>query len=495
MIPYSSGPLIAPAAPSLDDQRSDEQRLLDDLPAGTVINDHNLRKRIPGLMREERELTVTAWGDEVLSVFPGNRTENHYAIAADIGTTTVVAYLLDLKTGKVVGTSSGLNRQKNFGGDVISRIDYIGDDPGNLRKLQERILLQLESYHSDLMLASGVKEEDISGFFIAGNTTMMHILSGLNPRNMAVAPFIPVSTSQMLLTPQELDIPLPSHMRFILLPSLSAYIGADIVAGILSTGMSDSEEISLLVDIGTNGEIALGNRKKILTCSTAAGPAFEGANIQCGTGGIPGAISAVTGDDGVLEWKTIQDEPAVGICGSGIIDITAYLLKTGIADYTGRFTDEDDWQGNPPENIGFMDPDTEELHFMLTRDNNEIFFSQKDLREVQLAKGSIGAGIVTLVKEYGITMDQIKNVYLAGGFGSYIDKQSALDIGLLPMELSDRVESVGNSCGAGVIQAALCREKLEKCRNIRETAEYVELSSHSGFQEEYILNMYFPRQG
>ncbi len=487
--------LVTPSEPSLDDQRPDELRLLEDLPAGACIRDHSLRKRLPRLMREEKELTVTTWGNEVLSIFPGDRTGTHYAIAVDIGTTTVVAYLLNLNTGKVEGTSSGLNRQKSFGGDVISRIDYIAEDPEKLRKLQERILLQLESYHSDLILASGVSEEDICGMFLAGNTTMMHILSGLNPRYLAVAPFIPVSTSETCLTPLDLEIPLPSHMRFILLPSLSAYIGADIVAGILSTGMSDSEEISLLVDIGTNGEIALGNREKILTCSTAAGPAFEGANIQCGTGGIPGAISEVTGEDGVLEWKTIQDKPAIGICGSGIIDMTAYLLRTGIADYTGRFTDEDDWQGNPPENIGFMDPDSEDLHFMLTRDNREIFFSQKDLREVQLAKGSIGAGIATLVKEYGITMDQIQNVYLAGGFGSYIDKQSALEIGLLPMELSDRIESVGNSCGAGVIQAALWGKKLEKCRRIRETAGYLELSSHPGFQEEYILNMYFPQQG
>ncbi len=487
--------LVKPSLPSLEDQRSDEQRLMDALPEGTLLKDHNLRKKIPRLMRGEEEITVTTLGNEIISLTGGDRTGKLYAIAVDIGTTTVVAYLINLRTGEIAGTSSGLNRQKSFGGDVISRIDYIGDDAEKLRKLQERILVQLESYHSDLILASGVDEEDIFGMFLAGNTTMMHILAGMNPKNLAVAPFIPVSTSDMILTPQELGTPMPNHMRFILLPSLSAYIGADIVAGILSTGMNESEDICLLVDIGTNGEIALGNKDRIVTCSTAAGPAFEGANIQCGTGGIPGAISVVSGEDGILEWKTINDKPAIGICGSGIIDVTAYLLRTGIADYTGRFTDEDDWQGDPPKNIGFLDSSQEDSRFILTRDNKEIFFSQKDLREVQLAKGSIGAGIATLISEYGVSMDKIKKVYLAGGFGSYIDKQSALDIGLLPSQLSDRIESVGNSCGAGVIKTALNRENLEKCRTIRETSEYLELSSHSGFQEEYILNMYFPQFG
>ena len=479
--------------PTLEDQRSDEERLLEALPEGTFLNNHKLRAKLHDLIRDTEDLTITTCDGEILSIVPGDKTEKLYAIAVDIGTTTVVAYLVNLRTGEIEGTSSGLNRQKSFGGDVISRIDYIGKDPEKLKKLQERILLQIESFHSDLMLGKGLEEEDITGVFLAGNTTMMHIFTGLNPNNLAVAPFIPVSTTRMVVSPSELGSPLPENMRFILMPSLSAYIGADIVAGILSTGMSESEDLCLLVDIGTNGEIALGNKDRIVTCSTAAGPAFEGANIQCGTGGIPGAISMVCGEDGVLEWKTIQDKPAIGICGSGIIDITAYLLRTGIADYTGRFTDEEDWGDNPPANLGFLERTENDSRFLLTRDNKEIFFSQKDLREVQLAKGSIGAGIMTLVKEYGKTLGDIKHVYLAGGFGSYIEKQSALDIGLLPMELADKIESVGNSCGSGVIRASLNRDDLKKCDNLRETAEYLELSSHAGFQEEYILNMYFPQ--
>ena len=478
--------------PSLEDQRSDEQRLLKALPEGTRIKDHHIRKQLPFVIRENDSVTATLCGSEITALEPGDTSEKEYALAVDIGTTTVVAYLLNLKTGEVAATESGLNRQKSFGGDVISRIDYIGEDPEKLKKLQDRILKQIETLYTDALMDADLEENDIQGVFLAGNTTMMHIFSGLNPRNLAVAPFIPASTGKMILTPGELGSRLPRQIRFILLPSLSAYIGADIVAGILSTGMSVSDEISLLVDIGTNGEIALGNRNRIITCSTAAGPAFEGANIQCGTGGIPGAISKVCGEDGVLEWETIQDQPVTGICGSGIIDMTAYLLRTGIADYTGRFQDESDWGDNPPENLGFLEPDENDSRFIITRDNRDVFFSQKDLREVQLAKGSIAAGIQTLIKESGYSMDEIRHVYLAGGFGSFINKKSALEIGLLPEELQNRIVTVGNSCGSGVIRTALNRDDLKHCEEIRNTAEYLELSSHKGFQDEYIMNMYFP---
>jgi len=479
-------------APDLEDQRSDEERLLAALPEGTVMG-HSLRQSLPSLLRQG-EYTVTAvlCGKEVTALEPGNSSSPLHALAVDIGTTTVVAYLLDLESGKTLGTASGLNRQKSFGGDVISRIDYVGEDPDKRKKLQDRITGQIRQLLTDLLEEASLEETDLHGIFLAGNTTMMHLLAGLDPRTLAAAPFIPVSTERMILTPSEIGLSLPDHIRMILLPSLSAYIGADIVAGILSTGMAESEDLCLLVDIGTNGEIALGNRERIITCSTAAGPAFEGANIQCGTGGVPGAISCVDGEDGTIEWKTIHDLPAAGICGSGIIDMTSYLLRTGIADYTGRFQDESDWGDTPPENAGFLEPDGDSVRFILTRDPSDIYFSQKDLREVQLAKGSIAAGIKTLISESGRELSDVKHVYLAGGFGSFIDKKSALAIGLIPEELGDRIQSVGNSSGAGVIRAALNRADLDAADRIRARAEYLELSSHKGFQDEYILNMYFP---
>jgi uncharacterized 2Fe-2S/4Fe-4S cluster protein (DUF4445 family) len=278
----------------------------------------------------------------------------------------------------------------------------------------------------------------------------------------------------------------------IFLPSLSAYIGADIMAGILSTELKESEDLSLLVDIGTNGEIVLGNKQTLLACSTAAGPAFEGANICCGMGGVPGAISAVSGLGSAISWDSIGEAPIKGICGSGIIDLSAYLLKSGLADYTGRILDESDWGDNPPPGSEFLKEVEGELRFVWGDKEGELYFTQKDLREVQLAKGSIAAGINTLISESEKDRKDIRHVYLAGGFGSFINVDSALAIGLLPEDLKDRIVPVGNSCGGGVIRCALNQEEMRKTGEIRRMCKYVELSSHKGFQEEYMMSMYFP---
>ncbi len=476
----------------IEDQRSMESRLLSALPASCSLP-HKIRHQLAVLQRQQvYDLTLCFCGDEITAVHPGHDESPLSALAVDIGTTTVVVYLVDLETGAILGNASALNAQKAFGADVISRIEYAGDDAEKLESLQIRIMGQIQSLCFEVLNENGVGIETLAGVFAAGNTTMMHILQGISPRTIAEAPFIPVSTESMILTPSDLGSDLPAHIRFVLLPSLSGYIGADIVAGILASQMAVSEDLSLLVDIGTNGEIALGNREGLVSCSTAAGPAFEGANIQCGSAGVPGALSVFQKDGDAVLWETIADEPASGICGSGIIDITAYLLKTGLADYTGRLQDESDWGDTPPDESRLLRESDGETRMVWDENNPDLFFSQKDLREVQLAKGSIAAGIHTLIKEAGYTMDDIKHVYLAGGFGSYIDKQSALAIGLIPPELKGKIESVGNSCGAGVIRCTLNRDELKRCEEIREKTEYIELSSHPGFQEEYMMQMYFP---
>ena len=476
----------------INDQRSMESRLMAALPPTTHLP-HMLRHQLAVLQREQcYDLTLTLCGDQLSAIHPGHDASPLYALAVDIGTTTVVAYLINLENGELLGNASALNAQKAFGADVISRIEYIGDDAEKLKSLQIRILGQIESLCTRVLNEHKVGMEVLAGIFAAGNTTMMHILQGISPRTIAEAPFLPVSTESMILTPEELGSELPAHIRFVMLPSLSGYIGADIVAGILASQMAESEDLSLLVDIGTNGEIALGNRDKLVSCSTAAGPAFEGANIQCGSAGVPGALSVFRKDgDGVL-WETIEGLPATGICGSGIIDMTAFLLRTGLADYTGRFQDDSNWGENPPVESRLLRDTDGDLRVVWDDKNENIFFSQKDLREVQLAKGSIAAGIHTLIKEAGFEMDDIKHVYLAGGFGSYIDKESALAIGLIPPELRGKIESVGNSCGAGVIRCAMNSDELMRCETIREKTEYIELSSHPGFQEEYMMQMYFP---
>ncbi|MDC7233499.1 MAG: ASKHA domain-containing protein [Spirochaetales bacterium] len=479
-------------AGDLSDQRSYETRLLEALPAGTVLG-HGIRKKMAELQNKSvYNITLTLCGEEITDIRESEGESASYAVAVDIGTTTVVAYLINLDSGERAATASAMNAQKSFGADVISRIEYIGEDPEKLSELQGKIVKQLESLTHQVLDKAGIGPDDLLGIVAAGNTTMMHILQGLSPQSIALAPFLPVSVESMILQPQEIGSNLPGHMRFILLPSLASYIGADIVAGILSTEMAASEDLSLLVDIGTNGEIVLGNRKRMISCSTAAGPAFEGANIRCGVAGIPGAVSAISGKGSEFAWETIPGAKTNGICGSGIIDMTAYLLKSGLADYTGRIQDESDWGENPPAGSEYLQETEEETRFVWGDPEQELFFGQKDLREVQLAKGSIAAGINTLIKEAGYEMEDIKNVYIAGGFGSYINKDSALDIGLLPEQLRGRIKSVGNSCGGGVVRCALSREELKKTEQIRSHCEYIELSSNQNFQEEYMMSMYFP---
>jgi len=478
---------------SLEDQRSLESRLKEALPQPHPILSHELRTVLADFQnREIYEMILTLCGDQITDIRGPESGERIFSLAVDIGTTTVVAYLVDLQTGETVDSAAGLNTQKSFGADVISRIEYIGDDQERLAQLQQKIVSQIESLASTLTAKAGIRDGELCAVYAAGNTTMMHIIQGLNPRTIARAPFIPVSTESMILTPSDIGSSLPAQLRFVMLPSLSGYIGADIIAGILSTEMAESEDLSLLVDIGTNGEIALGNREKLVSCSTAAGPAFEGANIQCGVGGIPGAVSSFKAEGEGFSWETIGNKSPTGICGSGIIDLTAYLLKTGLADYTGRLQDDSDWGENPPPQSEFLKEQDGELRFVWGDGEKTIFFGQKDLREVQLAKGAIAAGIMTLVKEAGHTLGDIKNVYLAGGFGSFLDHENALAISLLPEELRGRIKSVGNSCGAGVLRCVLSRDEWNKTERIRERTEYIELSSSKGFQEEYMMNMYFP---
>lgn len=486
--------IVTMDAGDISDQRSYEKRVLDSLPPGAVLS-HQVRAGLPVLQKEKiYDVIITLCGDEItrIEAAEGMKETNAYAVAVDIGTTTVVAYLIDLKTGRIAATASGLNSQKSYGADVVSRIDYIGSDPAKLLELQKKIVRQIEALTLDVLRKGHIDSEDLLGLFIAGNTTMMHIIQGLSPESIALAPFLPISIESMILSPREISSVLPDHIRYIFIPSLASYIGADIISGILSTEMIDSDDLSLLVDIGTNGEIVLGNRSKMISCSTAAGPAFEGANIRCGVAGIPGAVSAVTGEGHTFAWETIPGGDTIGICGSGIIDMTAYLLRSRLADYTGRIQDDSDWGENPPAGSEYLEQTEEETRFAWEDENIKLYFSQKDLREVQLAKGSIAAGINTLIKESGYKLDDIKHVYIAGGFGSYINKESALDIGLLPEGLRGKIRSVGNSCGGGVIRCALNKDELAKTETIRNHCEYIELSSNQSFQEEYMLSMYFP---
>jgi len=414
----------------------------------------------------------------------------HCGCAVDIGTTTIVMHLINLLDGTILGTWSQLNEQKSFGADVISRIQYTMEAPENTGKLQKAISRQLDTGLRSLFTESGIPGCSLRAMTIAGNTTMLHLLTGCETAGIAASPFIPVFTEKLNFSGAELGFTSAPEAIVELLPSIAAYVGADISAGISVTNLPNREKPSLLIDIGTNGEMAVGDHQQVVCCSTAAGPAFEGANIRYGTGGITGAVDSVKLTDGKVEITTIGDAPAVGICGSGIIDAAAMLVASGAADYTGRMADPGDpdypwivdFQGSP----ALLIADAQQ-----TLGASPIYFTQKDLREVQLAKAAIAGGIRTLLAEKDLSLDEIDEVFLAGGFGSYINPESAGIIGLLPGNLAKITTTVGNTAGEGAVRALLDRDEFARLRQIQQETTYIELSARADFQQYYIEEMYF----
>jgi len=483
--------------PTLEDQRDDFSRIRD------ALNIKGFRMplpelyHLPAVLREkDYAITVAHNKSYIIKVEPGNTEHLNYGIAVDIGTTTVVAFLLDLNTGRKMDAVSGLNSQKSFGQDVISRINHTLQKEEGLEHLHKRIITQINGMIWDLAEKNSISIDNIYSIVLAGNTTMMHLAAGLPPANIAASPFVPVIMDRLVEPAREVGIEIAKSGCAYFLPCISGYVGADIVAAILASGMTKKDELSLLIDIGTNGEIVLGNSESLVCCSTAAGPAFEGAHIQHGVGGIAGAINTVKLDSDKLAITTIADQRPLGICGSGIVDAAALLIKAGILDETGRLLSKEDAEKG---NISLSEKLTEvESNPALVlagkseaKNSEPIFLTQKDIREVQLAKASIAAGIKTLIKDSGKSIEDIQQVYLAGGFGSFIDKTNAVVIGLIPKELEHKIKVIGNAAGTGAVMASFSESCLLDTDRIAKLARYLELSSSPAFQDEYIKNMYF----
>ena len=374
------------------------------------------------------------------------------AAAVDIGTTTIVMSAVDIASGKITGTAAGVNHQRAFGADVISRID--ASNHGKDVLLRQSILRDLSVLQMQLGLPADTPR------IISGNTTMQHLLQGLSCRTLGLAPYTPV------------DISLHEYENMTILPGISTFVGADIVSGIIACGMDQSDEICILVDLGTNGEMAIGNRDRIVCASTAAGPAFEGGNISCGMAGVPGAISSVEIRDGRAAVETISGAAPAGICGTGVLETMYELLKEEIVDDTGCMDDEWAEEGFPLA--------------------EGVVFTAKDVREIQLAKSAIRAGMEVLLQEFGADYSRVGKVYLAGGFGQKINLEKAVGIGLLPEELLDRMVPVGNSSLAGAVMAAHDPAVLDRMTRTAQMAEETSLAENPLFSELYMDNMFFP---
>jgi len=414
--------------------------------------------------------TEVIFRDKTICVEKGDTAGKSYGIAVDIGTTTVAAYLYDLVKCRCISTASALNPQRKYGTDVISRISYSMKSDNNRKTMQREIVECINGLADRLAQDASIRHEHIYASVFVGNTTMLHFLTGLDTSGIGAAPFRPATRDLQLIESGELGLNINPKGVSIVFPCVSAYIGGDALACVTASGMAESEDISLLVDIGTNGEIVLGCRKWLISCSTAAGPAFEGANISCGTGGVEGAIDTV-GEAPDFKYTTVGNKEPVGICGSGIVDAVSRLLDAGIIDRTGRM--------NIDGNKVFV--------FKPSR----ITLTQKDIREVQNAKAAIAAGIEMLIKESGIEPGDIKKVYLAGAFASRLNIESALNIGLLPGILKERIEIIGNAAGAGAAEALLSGNVLDGLEELRDRIKYIELSSCPDFSDIYINNLTF----
>jgi uncharacterized 2Fe-2S/4Fe-4S cluster protein (DUF4445 family) len=483
--------------PSLEDQASDLERVaraVDDI----ALTFHPAAMRTLGrtLRASDFDVTVVVCDELVIDVEPGDTTDRRYAIAFDLGTTTVVATLLDLNTGQPLAVRSVLNRQQPFGADVISRVSATMLDPDALESLQARAAETLNLLAAEVCEEAGVEPEGVYEMVLCGNVTMTQIALGIDPEPLAVAPFIVAARRLPPVTAADFGVRIHPRAPAFVFPALGAYVGGDIVAGMLATGLTRDRRPRLFIDVGTNSEIALGSNERVVATAAPAGPAFEAAQIRCGMRAAEGAIEGVkiAGDDLALE--VIGDTDPVGMCGSGLVDAVAELVSAGLLDHSGRFvTDEAAAEAHPALATRLVKVGEERVFVLAWRGDdpaNAVYLSQRDVRELQFAKASIATGWHILLGELGVTAADISQVLLAGSFGSYLSPASAVKIGLVPKLPLPRIVSAGNVAGEGAKMAALSLRERSAADAILEEVEYVELSGRADFNDMFVDQLAFP---
>ncbi|HZC64364.1 MAG TPA: ASKHA domain-containing protein [Streptosporangiaceae bacterium] len=485
--------------PSLADQRSDIERILDG------VDDLELRPdlhavRVAGRALRAADFKVTAViVDEVLiDVQPGDTSARLFGIAFDLGTTTVVATLLDLSTGTPVAVASALNQQQPFGADVITRISATMMDPDTLARLTTLAQQTLAELAAEVCAAGGIDPAEVYEVALAGNATMTHIVLGIDPEPLGVAPFILATRLLPEVLAAELGLPAHPRARAVIFPPFGAYVGGDITAGLLASGMDRDARTRLFIDIGTNCEIVLGNRDWLLATAAPAGPAFEGAAIRCGMRAADGAIEVVTMTPDGLELKVIGDAEPAGLCGSGLVDAVTGLVRLGLLDSSGRLVSEERAAELAP---GLADRLTQlgaervfVLHWLGEPGNvsRSVYLSQRDVRELQFAKAAIATGWRILLEEAGLEPGDIQQVLLAGSFGSYLSPANAIRLGLVPDIPVLRVVSAGNVAGEGAKMALLSVRERAGGLALLEEVRYVELSDRADFNDRFVDQLAFP---
>lgn len=405
-----------------------------------------------------------------------------YAAALDIGTTTLAVRIIDRASGETLASASAWNAQAPYGADVISRIKYASRD-GGLARLTELARTQARELIAIACGDANVAHEEIAEILCAGNTTMEHIFAGVSPESIGRAPYAPAEyfTDGGALAGEAFP-----NAKIRLVPCVSGYIGGDTVAAVHATGMAERGGVRLLMDIGTNGELVLGGRDGLLSCSVACGPAFEGAEISCGMRSVPGAISRVSFAQGEFWYVVIGGGYPKGICGTGIVDALAEMLKSGVIDGTGRLLEPDEL----PEGLRETVSVNKKGHLSFTVAPG-VKLRAADIRKLQLAKAAVRAGVELLVRRAGVTWDDIDEVYLAGGFGTRLNIASAAEIGLIPKELAGKTRAIGNAALDGAHRALCSLEGFERLLDIRGRCEYMELSGSAEFSDAFVDAMAF----
>ncbi len=488
------------AEPTLQDQRTDIQRLLaaiDDIEA--TVSLASIRT-LPTVLRAANFKVTAVFIDQALiDVEPGDTTAIRYGIAYDLGTTTVVATLLDLNTGTPLAVKSMLNKQQPFGADVITRISATMLDPTALERLRSLAQATLAELTNEVCDEAGINPAYVYEVALAGNATMTQLLLGIDPEPLGVAPFIMASADYPDVEATELGISIHPNAKAVILPSLGAYVGGDIIAGALASGMDRDKRLRLFIDVGTNCEIILGDGEKILATAAPAGPAFEAASIKCGVRAASGAIETVKIVNGDFVIGTIEDAVPIGICGSGLVDACACLVQVGLLDHSGRFVNDDIAKAVAPLLAPRLLQREGERVFVLTWGgevgdlNDCVFLTQRDVRELQFAKAAIATGWALLLEEFGVEESEIQQVLLAGSFGSYLSPASAIKIGLVPKLSVLRIISAGNVAGEGAKMTLLSAQERHGATALLDEIDYVELSDRSDFNDKFVDRLAFPK--
>ncbi len=466
--------------PSLTDLRSDALRLREALGLPKLEFATPVLRRLPADLRNANfQVTVFARGQSAVGVRPPRTSP--LGLAVDIGTTKLAAYLVDLAGGETLASAGAMNPQIAFGEDVMARISHAISHADGAEQLRGAIVDALNGLARDLCAQVGRDTLDIADAVLVGNTAMHHLCLGLPVAQLGLAPYVPAESASLDLPARDVGLSLAPGAYVHLLPNIAGFVGADHVSMLLATGLHEHKGVALAMDIGTNTEISLVAHGRHWACSTASGPAFEGAHIRFGMRAAPGAIEGVLIHDGRVQIKTVDDQPPVGFCGSGILDLVAQMLRTGIIDRRGSMAPP---TGHPRVRRGEQGPE-----FVVVTDSEsggaELTFSRNDVSEIQLAKGAMRAGINILLDHAGVTEADLDEVIIAGAFGTYLDVQSGIDIGMFPHVDRHRFKQVGNAAGAGARMALLSTARREQASRLTKHVEYVELTTEKDFSSKF----------